>query len=101
MLTSPNPPHHLHHLGVIPLGVNRVRNLGAGVAERKLRCIKAEVQEPGFSQPGTGNDVFPKPPPDSPRRCSCQRRQTARRLVVLSTPTWLARLIAQPATCSN
>ena len=30
---SPNPPHNIHDLGVVPLGVDGVGDLGAGVTE--------------------------------------------------------------------
>ena len=38
--TSPDPSHQLHDLGVIPLGVHRVRHLSRGVSECELSRFK-------------------------------------------------------------
>ncbi len=47
---SPNPPHNIHDLGVVPLGVDGVGDLGAGVTEGELGGFVTELfagQRPG------------------------------------------------------
>lgn len=42
MASSPNLPHDLRHLGVVPLRVHRVRDLGGRVAEGQLGGLEPE-----------------------------------------------------------